>query len=124
MKSSSNIRPAAIQLLGNGAFHYNYNIAEREEKNEETGETTTVYDYDTVKGWDKPTYEKIVRLVIREAIDETQEFNYVNDYNAAAMGLITGEEAKKATADYKAYLQFVADVKTQVKAALAADTGE
>ena len=49
MKSSSDIRPAVIQPLGNGAYHYNYNIVERQETDPETGEIKTVYDYDTVK---------------------------------------------------------------------------
>ncbi len=32
MKSNSDIRPTAIQPLGNGAYHYNYNIVERTEE--------------------------------------------------------------------------------------------
>lgn len=116
MKSSSDIRPAVIQPLGNGAYHYNYNIVERQETDPETGEVKTVYDYDTVKVWDKPTYEKLVKAVIREEIDETKEFSYVNDYNAAVLGIIS-DEAKKAEAvkSYKEYLQFVVDVKAMVK---------
>lgn len=116
MKSSSDIRPAVIQPLGNGAFHYNYNIVERQETDPETGEVKTVYYYDTVKVWDKPTYEKLVKAVIREEIDETKEFSYVNDYNAAVLGIIS-DEAKKAEAvkSYKEYLQFVVDVKAMVK---------
>lgn len=119
MKSSSDIRPAVIQPLGNGAYHYNYNIVERQETDPETGEVKTVYDYDTVKVWDKPTYEKLVKAVIREEIDETKEFSYVNDYNAAVLGIIS-DEAKKAEAvkSYKEYLQFVVDVKAMVKADL------
>ena len=101
MKSSSDIRPAVIQPLGNGAYHYNYNIVERQETDPETGEVKTVYDYDTVKVWDKPTYEKLVKAVIREEIDETKEFSYVNDYNAAVLGIIS-DEAKKAEAVKKA----------------------
>ena len=116
MKSSSDIRPAVIQPLGNGAYHYNYNIVERQETDPETGEVKTVYYYDTVKVWDKPTYEKLVKAVIREEIDETKEFSYVNDYNAAVLGIIS-DEAKKAEAvkSYKEYLQFVVDVKAMVK---------
>lgn len=116
MKSSSDIRPATIQPLGNGAYYYNYNVVERTETDPETGEEKTVYDFDTVKVWDKPTYEKLVKAVIREEIDETKEFSYVNDYNAAVLGIIS-DEAKKAEAvkSYKEYLQFVVDVKAMVK---------
>lgn len=116
MKSSSDIRPAIIEPLGNGAYYYNYNVVERKEKDPETGEEKTVYYYDQVKLWDKPTYEKLVKTVIREEIDETKEFSYVNDYNAAVLGIIS-DEAKKAEAvkSYKEYLQFVVDVKAMVK---------
>lgn len=116
MKSSSDIRPAIIEPLGNGAYYYNYNVVERKETDPETGEKKTVYDYEQVKVWDKPTYEKLVKAVIREEIDETKEFSYVNDYNAAVLGIIS-DEAKKAEAvkSYKEYLQFVVDVKAMVK---------
>ena len=117
MKSSSDIRPAVIQPLGNGAYHYNYNIVERQETDHETGEVKTVYDYDTVKVWDKPTYEKLVKAVIREKLDETQEFAIINEYNAGVLGVITDttkkQEAKQA---YKDYLTFVAATKAMVKA--------
>lgn len=117
MKSSSDIRPAVIQPLGNGAYHYNYNIVERQETDPETGEVKTVYDYDTVKVWDKPTYEKLVKAVIREKLDETQEFAITNEYNAGVLGVITDttkkQEAKQA---YKDYLTFVAATKAMVKA--------
>ena len=48
MKSNSNVRPAIIQDLGNGSFHYNYNVTERKIEDEKVGEKT-VYDYDTVQ---------------------------------------------------------------------------
>ena len=120
MRSNSDIRPATIQPLGNGAYHYNYNVVERQETDPETGETKTVYDYDTVKFYDEPTYEKLVKAVIREEIDETKEFSYVNDYNATVLGVITDAEKKaEAKAAYKEYLQFVVDVKTMVREDLA-----
>lgn len=116
MKSSSDIRPAVIQPLGNGAYHYNYNIVERQETDPETGEVKTVYDYDTVKVWDKPTYEKLVKAVIRENLDETQEFAIINEYNAGVLGVIT-DSAEKAAAKqaYKDYLTFVKETKEMVR---------
>ena len=125
MKSNSDIRPAIIQPLGNGAYHYNYNIVERQVEDPETGETKTVYDYDTVKFYDEPTYEKLVKAVIREEIDETQEFAKVNDYNAAVLGIIT-DATKKAEAKqaYKDYLQQVVDIKAMVRADLDRVTAE
>ena len=45
MKSSSDVRPAIILPLGNGSYHYNYNIVEEKVEDPETGErpfTTTI----------------------------------------------------------------------------------
>lgn len=131
MKSNSDIRPATFEQLGNGSFYYNFNVKERtQEANvapqaeaaEDVVEVERVtYDYDTVQLWGNPDYAAIVKAVIREEIDETKEFGYVNDYNAAALGLIEDEaEAARAVASYKEYLTFVRDVKAQVKADLTA----
>lgn len=74
-----------------------------------------------MKFWDKPTYEKLVRAVLREEIDETKELSYLNDYNAAVFGIIEEEEARnRAIKAYKEYLQFVRDTKAMVKRDLAA----
>ncbi len=119
MKSNSNVRPAIIQDLGNGSFHYNYNVTERKIEDEEVGEKT-VYDYDTVQVWEKPTYDNLTRTIIRSEIDETEEFSLINDYYAAQLGVETDEDSKtKAVNDYKAYLQHVADIKKMVREDLA-----
>jgi len=119
MKSSSDVRPAIIQDLGNGSFHYNYNIVERVVEDEEAGEKT-FYDYDTVQLWEKPTYEKVTRAIIRSEIDETEEFSLINDYYAAQLGIEKDTVRKaKAESDYKAYLTHVAEIKVMVKNDLA-----
>lgn len=119
MKSNSNVRPAIIQDLGNGSFHYNYNVTEKKIEDEEVGEKT-VYNYDTVQVWEKPTYENLTRAIIRSEIDETEEFSLINDYYAAQLGVETDEDRKtKAVNDYKAYLAHVADIKQMVRDDLA-----
>lgn len=119
MKSNSNVRPAIIQDLGNGSFHYNYNVTERKIEDEEVGEKT-IYDYDTVQVWEKPTYDNLTRAIIRSEIDETEEFSLINDYYAAQLGIETDEDRKeKAVNDYKAYLAHVAEIKQMVRDDLA-----
>lgn len=119
MKSNSNVRPAIIQDLGNGSFHYNYNVTEKKIEDEEVGEKT-VYDYDTVQVWEKPTYENLTRAIIRSEIDETEEFSLINDYYAAQLGIETDKDRKeKAVNDYKAYLAHVAEIKQMVRDDLA-----
>lgn len=120
MKSTSNIRPAIILPLGNGAYHYNYNIVEVKVKDEETGKERTEYNYDTVKVWGEPEYKSLVRAVIREELDETEEFSIINGYYSGVLGVTTNAEEKaEAEADYKAHLQMVANIKVQVKTDLA-----
>ena len=105
--------------MGNGSFHYNYNVTERKIEDEEVGEKT-VYDYDTVQVWEKPTYENLTRAIIRSEIDETEEFSLINDYYAAQLGIETDEDRKKkAVNDYKTYLAHVAEIKQMVRDDLA-----
>lgn len=110
MKSSSDYRPEAVEAIGNGSFFYNYNITER--TIEEGGETRIVYDYDQIIVWDSPDYDKIVKAVIREEYDETQEFELVNGYNSFKEGITEDENERNK---YIAFLQFVSGVKVMVK---------
>lgn len=136
MKSNSDIRPTAIQPLGNGAYHYNYNIKARTQEaepqaQEENADGITadimaqisgvVYDYDTVEVWGMPNYKDLTRAVIRAEVSETEEFGLINDYNAAKAGLIDDEaEAEEAKARYTAHLRRVSEIKAMVKVDLTA----
>lgn len=136
MKSNSDIRPTAIQPLGNGAYHYNYNIKARTQEaepqaQEENADGITVdimaqipgvvYDYDTVEVWGVPNYKDLTRAVIRAEVSETEEFGLINDYNAAKAGLIDDEaEAEEAEARYTAHLRRVSEIKAMVKVDLTA----
>lgn len=121
MKSQSDERPPVIELLGNGAYYYNYNITEATNTattdNEGPG---TYYDYLQVKLWGAPTRSEIVRAVIREDLDEDEEFNLINSYNAAANGLLDESETAAAMEDYFAHLLRVQEIKHMVKADLTA----
>lgn len=136
MKSNSDIRPTALQPLGNGAYHYNYNIKARTQEaepqaQEENADGITVdimaqipgvvYDYDTVEVWGVPNYKDLTRAVIRAEVSETEEFGLINDYNAAKAGLIDDEaEAEEAEARYTAHLRRVSEIKAMVKVDLTA----
>lgn len=135
MKSNSDARPGAIELLGNGAYHYNYNIVERTEQREPahqsgeaegeetidtTPQTRTTYDCDTVEVWGTPNYKDLTRAVIRSEISETEEFGLINDYNAVALGVASDDEKEEAEDRYRAYLRRVAEIKAMVKGDLQA----
>ena len=123
MKSNSNDRPPILQDLGNGSWHYNYNITEVEIQSEPMAETEgeqepaarKAYDYDTVEIWGRPDYDKCVKAVLRSRRDETEEFSLINKYNAFVLGLSTDETDKK---EYEAYLSEVIAVKAMVRADL------
>lgn len=123
MKSNSNDRPPILQDLGNGSWHYNYNITEVEIQSEPMAETEDeqepaarkAYDYDTVEIWGRPDYDKCVKAVLRSRRDETEEFSLINKYNAFVLGLLTDETDKT---EYEAYLSEVIAVKAMVRADL------
>ena len=114
MNSNSDVRPSTILTLGDGSFHYNYNIEEVEVENED-GSKSPGFNYKTVHIWGKPNYESMVKAVIRAKYDETQELSLINKYNSFVLGLSTDPEYKSK---YKEYLTEVMDVKEMVKADL------
>ena len=119
MKSSSNVRPDIIQDLGNGSFHYNYNIVEEKVADDEEVSEKTVYNFDTVQVWEKPAYENLTRAVIRNEVGENEEFSLINNYYAAQLGLETDSARKaKAVTEYKDHLSRVIAIKTMVRADL------
>ena len=120
MKSNSNERPQIIQDLGNGSYYYNAQITPTTSTDPD-GQERAGFDYNSILFWGKPERAKIVKAVIRDEMDESREFDLVNSYNAAKAGLIEDEDAADAAeAAYLAHLRRVQEIKTQVKADLAA----
>jgi len=103
MKSNSDKRPAVFHDLGDGSWHYNYNIEEvREENFPQEDEEQTVFNYDTVHFWGNPEYEKLVALIIRE--------NYTID---AEFSILRQKESKPQK--FVAYNTFCEGVKEMVQ---------
>lgn len=125
MKSISNDRPAVLYNLGNGSWHYNYNIKETEAAPDPlaAGETEQparkVFEFETVVIWGTPDYDKCVKAVLRDRRDETEEFSLINKYNAFVLGLATGVEGEAGKVEYQAYLTEVLAVKAMVRQDLA-----
>ena len=57
MKSNSNIRPASLLDLGDGNWHYNWNITEGVREDEQGNETPD-FNYDTAFIAGEPTVPK------------------------------------------------------------------
>lgn len=108
MRSNSIERPPVTLDLGNGRWHYNYNVTEREA----TEDMTASFDYDCVEVGGKPTYAKCVSAIIRESYTADAEIALVNKYNAYQQGVV---EDGSIVGEYEAYLRFVAEVKATVR---------
>ncbi|MFA6879884.1 MAG: hypothetical protein WCQ81_06335 [Bacteroidales bacterium] len=106
MKSNSTIKPASSEYIGNGKWHYNYNIVESEK------DGMTFYDYDQIELRQEPTYAAVVSAIIREIYSECDEMAIVNKYNSYTLGLVTD---KSCVEGYKEFLTFVLNIKSTVK---------
>lgn len=108
MRSNSIERPPVTLDLGNGRWHYNYNITEREA----TEDMPASFDYDCVEVGGKPTYAKCVSAIIRESYTADAEIALVNKYNAYHQGVV---EDGSIVGEYEAYLRFVSGIKATVR---------
>jgi hypothetical protein len=112
MKSNSDVRPPKFLNLGDGSWHYNYNIKEVPVTTE-SGEEKTAFEYETVHIWGTPTYPKLVPLVVVETYDTSQELSLTGKYNDFVLGLSANETDKT---EYEDYRKHVLSVKAMVKA--------
>lgn len=108
MKSNSIERPPVVLDLGNGRWHYNYNVTEREA----TEEMPASFDYDCVEVGGKPTYAKCVSAIIRESYTADAEMALINKYNAYQQGVV---DDGSIVEEYEAYLRFVSGIKATVR---------
>ena len=72
MKSNSDNRPLALLPLGDGTYHFNYNIQEVQVEQMDSEETRTAYNYDTVHVSD-PSYGVIASAMIAERYSLVEE---------------------------------------------------
>lgn len=111
MKSNSLDRPLVFDNLRNGAWHYNYHVTEVQ-KTEENGEVATSYDYDQVKIWCTPTQKEVIKAVIAEKWDVTQELDLVNDNKRYELGIVDDIMLRDK---YIAYLNAIDSIKEMVE---------
>jgi hypothetical protein len=116
MKSNSDVRPPVLLDLGDGSWHFNYNIKEVPVITE-SGEDKTTFEYDTVHIGGSPEYEKLVKAVIAEHYSLEEETALINKYNAFAMKLSVDPADKEK---YETYLKKVSGLKAMIKGDLRA----
>lgn len=108
---SSNIKPNAIEQLGNNTYYYNYNITSQQRINRD-GEEETIYNFIQVHLSGIPDYKNCIRNIIREYVSQTEEFDLINTYNKMQ---ITGEENSEDIKKYTDYINLLDEIKTNVK---------
>ena len=96
MKSSSNIKPDHVVYIGNGKWHYNYNVAQTEVDGE------TRYDYEQVILKGKPTYESTVAAIVRD--------RYTVDAEMAIQRKGIADNSNQEFVDYNAFVESIKDM--------------
>lgn len=108
---SSNVKPNAIERLGNNTYYYNYNI-NIEQRTNDNGEEETIYNFIQVHLTGIPDYKNCIRNIIREYVSQEEEFDLINSYNKVQ---ITGEKNSEDVKKYTDYINLLNEIKTNVK---------
>ena len=105
-------KPAALEHDNDGSTIIRYNIEpEMGTPDGESEERQIGWQCHEVRIWNKPTNASLKKAIIRDVIDESQEFAIVNAYNSHVLGI---EINPDAVDEYKEFLQFRKDVDTLV----------
>ena len=116
MKAFYDNQPSKLEPVGNGSYHYRYNISEVEKpsQGEDVEQTQTQWECEEVTVWAPLSANKITEKVLTERWDGNHEQKLVNEYNSAQIGLLSEEEAALRIEAYKAFLTERAALKAMV----------
>lgn len=112
-----NVQPNSIEKLGNGTYYYNYDITSKEvdvtdpETEEVTQETRWTYIQVHLHG--QPDHKECIRAIIRQYVDQDEEFDLINSSNSIVLGLSDNQIDRQKYLDY---LTLVGEIKTKVRA--------
>lgn len=113
MKTYSQERPLSLLPLGDGNWHYNYNVTEGVREDED-GTESPEWSFESVFIQGEPSVAKIVSAVVHERYTD-EEIALMNaQHQAAAMGLDDEPEG------YSDYLSLVAATRTEAATAISA----
>lgn len=112
-----NVQPNSIEKLGNGTYYYNYDITSKEvdvtdpETEEVTQETRWTYIQVHLHG--QPDHKECIKAIIRQYVDQDEEFDLINSFNSIVLGLSDSQTNRQKYLDY---LTLVGEIKTKVRA--------
>lgn len=120
VRIESSAEPHTFEVLGNGCWHYNYDILAEDitayDKYEDVTKSLTLYSFIQIRMAGQPDYKRCVEEVIRAHLTQSQEFDLINSYNRVQFGQLSEEDAVKARAEYTEYLELLAKIKAKVRA--------
>lgn len=112
-----NVQPNSIEKLGNGTYYYNYDITSKEvdvtdpETEGVTQETRWTYIQVHLHG--QPDHKECIKAIIRQYVDQDEEFDLINSSNSIVLGLSDNQTDRQKYLDY---LTLVREIKTKVRA--------
>lgn len=106
MKAFYDNQPSKLEPVGNGSYHYRYNITEIQKlsQGEDVEQTQTQWECEEVTVWAPLSANKITEKVLTQRWDANYEQKLVNEYNSAQLGMMSVEEATKRINAYKEFL--------------------
>ena len=116
MKAFYDNQPSKLEPVGNGSYHYRYNISEVEKpsQGEEGEKSQTQWECEEVVVWAPLSANKITEKVLTERWDGNYEQKLVNEYNSAQLGMMSEEEATTRINTYKEFLAARSALKAMV----------
>jgi len=109
-------KPSKYEAVGNGSYMYRWKIQEvsAPESSEQEGEQHTQWQCEEVIVWPPISSNKITEAVVSHIWPSNFEQKLVNEYNAAQLGVYSGEEAQAKIARYTNFLTERAAIKTHI----------
>ena len=100
-------KPEVIQYNNDGTYYYNTDIQQVEVTDEQSEKTTTQWEALQYVIHNPLTKANIKREVILDHWDKDEQEKFINEYNAAKMGLIADEEeSTKVIERYTKFLEY------------------
>ncbi len=111
MQASYDNKPSVYEANGDGSYTYRWNIKEVQKSiGNGSEETVTSYECDEVVVWGTVTSDKLTEAVIGAVWPNNREQKFINEYNAAQLGVYGGSKTTdEAKAKIAAYKQFLTD---------------
>ena len=111
-----NVQPNSIEKLGNGTYYYNYDIKSKvvDVTDPETEDVTqeTRWTYVQVRLHGQPDHKECIKAIIRQYVDQDEEFDLINSSNSIVLGLSDNQTDRQKYLDY---LTLVGEIKTKVR---------